>query len=309
MKNIFIRPETKKTERTTTGRQTSSKTEILFSLLAFTFFSFPAFSFDWPQETTEFSSFFGQLRGSSISSSLIFSEPSEIKSCEPGKAILYIREYQDDTDFFPSALGNALIVSHADNLLTVYGNLEANTTSEEILTKRTIEKGEVIAESGNSAWNEGQGSLEFLVIDTKNNTSINPRLLMPRNVKELPLAITGVLLQNRNGTFYDITKQTYLPSGSYRVYRKRQELAVPYKTRVSINGTLSDEISYDVLRQDGRLLCVSGKRNYPKTALYPNESLQLLGEANFAPGKNLLQASLSDFTGKEVSQNFTVTNY
>ena len=182
--------------------------------------SFSAFAYDWPQANPLFSSFFGQLRGSTISSSLIFSETSEIKACEQGKAILYIREYQDDTDFFPSTLGNALIISHSDNLVTIYGNLEKDSTSEEILSKPQIEKGEVIATSGDSSWHEGQSALELLVVDTKSNVSINPRLLMPRNVKEEQLYISGVLLQNRNGTFYDITKQNYLSAGSYRVYRK-----------------------------------------------------------------------------------------
>ncbi len=278
---------------------------ILNAILA----SFCAFSYDWPQGNTELSSFFGQIRGSTISTSMIFSETSEIKASEPGKAVLYIREYQDDTDFFPSTLGNALILSHSDNLVTVYGNLENNSTDEELLSKPKIEKGEVIATSGDSSWHEGQSALEFLVVDTKNNVSINPRLLMPRNIKEEPLVISGVLLQNRSGTFYDITKQNYLPAGSYRVYRKRQPLAVPYKTRVSINGAISDEISYDVLRQDGNLLCVSGKRNYPKSVLYPNENLHLAGEVSFAPGKNLLQIGLSDFAGKETQQSFTINNY
>ena len=88
---------------------------ILNAILA----SFCAFSYDWPQGNTELSSFFGQIRGSTISTSMIFSETSEIKASEPGKAVLYIREYQDDTDFFPSTLGNALILSHSDNLVTV----------------------------------------------------------------------------------------------------------------------------------------------------------------------------------------------
>ncbi len=281
----------------------------LLSILILLKSSFSAFAYDWPQANPLFSSFFGQFRGSTISSSLIFSETSEIKACEQGKAILYIREYQDDTDFFPSTLGNALIISHSDNLVTIYGNLEKDSTSEEILSKPVIEKGEVIATSGDSSWHEGQSALELLVVDTKSNVSINPRLLMPRNVKEEQLYISGVLLQNRNGTYYDITKQNYLPAGSYRVYRKRQALAVPYKSRVSINGALSDEISYDVLRQDGNLLCVSGKRNYPRSVLYPNENLHLTGEVTFAPGKNLLQIALSDFSGKEVQQSFTINNY
>lgn len=279
-----------------------------------TFAIFSAHSFDWPQEeviqSDQFYSYFGQLRGDTISNSLIFSEPSEIKSADKGTLEIFIKEFNDNTDFFPSTLGNAIIVAHSDNLLTVYGNIDYDTINTELLTSsETIESGTIFGKSGNSAWQQGRSSLEFQVIDTKNNTAINPRLLMPRVGKELPLYYNEVVLQNKNGRQYNVSTQSTLPSGTYKVYKKRQAVAAPYKTRVAINGTVVDQISYDLLRQEDFQICISGKKNYSKSVLYPNSELQLLGETTLTSGKNALQLTLIDILGKETYATYMLSIY
>ena len=275
------------------------------------FISSLAFSFDWPQEkvvqSDQFYSYFGQLRGETISNSLIFSEISDVKAADDGYLTVIISEYSDHTDFFPSTLGNAVILSHTDNLLTVYGNIDSESLREDAFTENNIKCGKIFGTSGNSAWQQGHSSLEFQVIDTKNNTSINPRLLMPRVGKELPLYYNEIYLQGKNGRQYNVINQNILPSGIYKVYKKRQAVAVPYKTRVAINGTVVDQISYDLLRQDDNQICVSGKKNYSKSVLYPNNDLQLLGEATLTPGKNALQLTITDILGKEVNATYLLT--
>lgn len=270
-----------------------------------------AFSFDWPQEkvvqSDQFYSYFGQLRGETISNSLIFSEISDIKAADDGYLTVIINEYSDHTDFFPSTLGNAVILSHTDNLLTVYGNIDSESILKEAFNENSIKCGETFGTSGNSAWQQGHSSLEFQVIDTKNNTSINPRLLMPRVGKELPLYYNEIYLQGKNGRQYNVMNQNILPSGIYKVYKKRQAVAVPYRTRVAINGTVVDQISYDLLRQDDNQICVSGRKNYSKSILYPNNDLQLLGEATLTPGKNALQLTITDILGKEVNATYLLT--
>lgn len=270
-----------------------------------------AFSFDWPQEkvvqSDQFYSYFGQLRGETISNSLIFSEISDVKAADDGYLTVIISEYSDHTDFFPSTLGNAVILSHTDNLLTVYGNIDSESILKEAFNENSIKCGETFGTSGNSAWQQGHSSLEFQVIDTKNNTSINPRLLMPRVGKELPLYYNEIYLQGKNGRQYNVMNQNILPSGIYKVYKKRQAVAVPYRTRVAINGTVVDQISYDLLRQDDNQICVSGRKNYSKSILYPNNDLQLLGEATLTPGNNALQLTITDILGKEVNATYLLT--
>lgn len=274
---------------------------------------FNIFAFDWPTskvvQSDQFYSYFGQLRGGTISNSLIFSEPSEIKASDKGKTVAVISDFEDMTDFFPSTLGNAVIVLHNDNLMTVYGNIDSETISENLRESKYIDAGSELGFTGNSAWQQGRSSLEFQIIDINNNTSVNPRLFMPRVGKELPLYYGDVVLQNRNGKRFKIATQNALPSGLYKVYRKRQSVAVPYKTRVSINGTVVDQISYDVLMQSDLQLCAVGKKNYPKDVLYPNSDLQLIGEVSLTPGKNALQLLLCDILGKESPATYIVTVY
>lgn len=285
-----------------------SRKTVSVSAFIFIFINFITFSFEWPMSPESFNACFAQLRGERISPSLIFEEPSEVKAADDGHIILFISEYRDDTEFFPSTLGNAYIVAHADNLLTVYANLDKDSLSRHSEENPHVKKGETLGESGSSSWHEGKSSLEFQAVDTKNSTSINPKALMPRTENELPLGLSGITLQNRSGSFFDISRQSYIPAGIYRVYRNRENVAVPYRTRVVVNGAISDEISFDILRQDGKSLCVSGKGNYPKSVLYPDTRLQLAGEAVFAPGRNSLHISLSDFLGKETTQTYIINS-
>ncbi len=284
-----------------------------FILAAMFFIALPVFSFDWPQADSvmsdSFYSYFGQLRGETISNSLIFSEPSEIKSAESGYTAIIIKEFNDDTDFFPSALGNALIISHDDNLMTVYGNIDSESLPEAAELSSELEKGTVLGISGNSAWQQGRSSLEFQVIDTSNNTSINPRILMPRVGKELPLILSDVRIQNRAMKMFDAGKNLSLPAGVYRIYQKRQAVAVPYKTRISINGVTLDEITYDMLYQNENTLCALGKKYYPLSLLYPAQDMILLGEISLTSGKNTLAVTLSDILGKETQSTFSVNIY
>lgn len=286
--------------------------KIIVFLTSFLLASF-LWGFEWPQpnavESDKLYSYFGQLRGGTISSSLIFSEPSQINSSDKGKVSIVLTDYKDDTEFFPSTLGNCVILSHDDGFLTVYANIDSVSFSKELKESKEIESGTPLGFSGNSAWQQGHSSLEFQVIDSKKNAAINPRLLMPRIGKELPLYYGEVFLQNKDGRQFKIPLQTSISSGNYKIYRTRQNVAVPYKTRVSINGTIVDQISYDMLMQSELSLCAIGQKNYRKNILYPNNTMHLIGELSLPPGKNTLQLSMSDILGKEVNISFPVNSY
>lgn len=286
--------------------------KIIVFLTSFLLASF-LWGFEWPQpnavESDKLYSYFGQLRGGTISSSLIFSEPSQINSSDKGKVSIVLTDYKDDTEFFPSTLGNCVILSHDDGFLTVYANIDSVSFSKELKESKEIESGTPLGFSGNSAWQQGHSSLEFQVIDSKKNAAINPRLLMPRIGKELPLYYGEVFLQNKDGRQFKIPLQTSISSGNYKIYRTRQNIAVPYKTRVSINGTIVDQISYDMLMQSELSLCAIGQKNYRKNTLYPNNTMHLIGELSLPPGKNTLQLSMSDILGKEVNISFPVNSY
>ncbi len=281
----------------------------LTATVLITFTCIFAFCFDWPQaEVTKdsFNSYFGQNRGGILSTSIIFSEPEEVKAAENGYITAIITENSDDSDFFPSTLGTAVILAHNDELISVYGNLDAETLTLKNENEHTIDAGATIASSGNSGFQENHGNLEFKIIDTKNKSAINPIVLMPRAQEEIPLSLSGIIIVSKNNDYYDINTYKTYNSGLYKVYFKRNPVAAPYKTSVSINGVIVDQLSYDMITQENNKLCIIGKKKYTDADIFPNEDLQLLGEAMFTPGRVTLGLSISDMLGNVKQLNYNI---
>ena len=267
------------------------------------------FSFDWPQADVSkksFTSYFGQNRGGILSTSVIFSEPEEVRAAEDGYITAIITEAQDDSVFFPSTLGTAVILAHNDELISVYGNLDPETLTIKNENEHTIDAGAIIASSGNSGYQENHGNLEFKIIDSKNKSAINPQVLMPRAEEELPLTLSGIMIVSKNNDYYDINTYKTYSSGLYKVYFKRNPIACPYKTSVSINGVIVDQLSYDMITQENNKLCIIGKKKYTDTDIFPNEDLQLLGEVMFTPGRATLGLSISDMLGNVKQLNYNI---
>lgn len=274
--------------------------------------TFAAFSFDWPQNNVtedSYNSYFGQKRGDIISTSLVFSEPAEVKAAENGHVLIVMTEENDDSDFFPSTLGTSVIISHEDNLLSVYGNLNTSSLTIDETSDHNIRSGTVIGQSGNTGWQTNKSNLEFQIIDTNNNTAINPKILMPRSETEIPLKLSGIHLQNKNGKFYDLNKVKNYSSGLYRIYQRRNDIASPYKTSIAINGIVVDQITYDTISQENGKSCVTGKKKYTSQDVYPNDEFQLLGEAMLTPGRAMLSFYSEDILGKTRQINYNISIY
>ena len=250
------------------------------------------FAFDWPQNeilSDSFFSYFGQLRGGTIGTSLVFSESREVKAADDGKVLAIISEHDED-ELFESTLGNAAILAHKDDLITVYANLDSQDL-DSLYKMSDVKSGTVFGGIGSSGWQQGEGCLEFQVLDTKNRTYINPRILMPRIGKELQLTIKDVKT---------------MPSGVYQLYRERQEIAMPYKTTVYINGAVAEALSYDTLSEKNGKISVTGKKNYDVKVMYPDNESQFLGEVTITKGKNSIMVVASDILGKEKQILYTI---
>lgn len=270
------------------------------------------FAYEWPQEnveTTSIKSYFGQKRGNSVSTSLVFSDPEPIKCIENGKLLIVMSDETDDSVFFPCAYGTSVIVSHEDSLLSVYGNLETESVIEAIGDKTELKSGDLIGEPGNSGWQNGTSSLELQIIDTKKASAINPKILITRTNNEIPLTLEGIVLESKTGAKINLSTQKSFPSGIYKVYQKRNAVASPYRTTITINGVVVDQINYDTINQENNKLYVTGKKKYLGTDIYPDSNLQLLGETMFTAGKSTLGLSLNDFLGKITQLNYIVTVY
>ncbi|MBO6218299.1 MAG: M23 family metallopeptidase [Treponema sp.] len=258
------------------------------------------FAFDWPQNeilSDSFYSYFAQFRGGTIGTSLIFSESEEVKASDDGQVLAVISEHDED-ELFESTLGNAVILEHKDDLITVYANLDSENLPN-LLGLRRVSKGTSFGTTGTSSWQEGEGCLEFQVLDTKNKTYVNPRILMPRIGKELALTIKNVVAVNKKGTIYDLGTVKTMPSGVYQLYREKQEVAMPYKTTVYVNGVIAESLSYDTLSEKNGKITVIGKKNYDVNAMYPDKERQFLGEITLPKGKTQIMVIVADILGKE----------
>lgn len=274
----------------------------------------PATAFDWPVQdysAEAVKSDFGQLRGATINSSIIYKSKTEVSSSDDGKIIAVISEHNDDFGWFESTLGTALIVGHEDGLYTAYGNLNGESieskNSENEIAKVSAKS--VIAESGNSAWQEEQTGLEFKVYDIKNQSAVNPKLLMNRNTKEAALETGAIYLKDKNGTYHNIATEKRLAAGTYYIYRTRQEKAVPFKTIISINGTTEETIVYDTLKADNGVLGIRSSAHYAAGDIYPDKEKQLLAKVQFTKGQNTLTVTLMNIQENAVTVNYRLEIY
>ncbi len=268
-----------------------------------------AYGFEWPQENIDASSFysyFAQLRGGTVCSSLIFSESAEVHAAEDGYVAAVIVEHTDDFGWFESTLGNAVIVSHEDNLVSVYANLDEDSLAPVLESGEKLSKETVLGESGNSGWQKGMSCLEFMVLDTEKATAINPRILMPRLGGEKQLEMGQVTVDDKRGITHALAVEKYFSSGRYSVYHTRQDVAMPYRTVIAVNGATVENIVYDTLKESGGRLCALGNRPYTVEQLYPDDKRHLLGVVDLPHGHTVLTVTLINIFGHAVTSTYNL---
>lgn len=287
------------------------KKAVLYTLILMSAVSL--FAFDWPQplseETENFSQFFGQSRNEAFINSLIFENPDSITAADDGTHLITLDAGLADFGWFQSTLGNAVILEHANNMMTVYGNLEeVYTDSDDVY----ISKGTGLGMSGFSGWQKGKNCLEFQVIDCDRNTIINPFVLMSQTSFKRTMTITNPAAFNRQEQRTSVANGARVQAGVYKLYIDRQKTGMTYQTSVSINGALVETITYDVLIQDNNRLCFTGKRNnvnYSYEDIYPDESRQLVAEVIFSKGVNTVTIDVRDIFGNEKTATYRVEVY
>ncbi|NLM00714.1 MAG: M23 family metallopeptidase [Treponema sp.] len=268
------------------------------------FISTICFAFEWPVNENTLKNLyisFAQKRGESFVQSIVFTESNDVYSCEAGKVLVCINNNTSDSGWFDSPLGNAIILSHTGNLLSIYSNLDKIFLTKE---DKSVQVSEKIATSGFSGWQEGLSSFEFSIADTKNQTIINPLVLMNKENLNNPVIIKNVVAINKKGNVYDLSTQKYLSAGTYMLYRENSSM--PFKTQVSVNGAAVETVSYDILSQINKQLTVQGKKNYNVDSIYVKDNRQFLAEVVLSRGKNTIIITTFDINGNERNVRFFV---
>lgn len=264
------------------------------------------FAFDWPQKQINSNiiiSSFGQKYGADISFSYVFADPEEIYAIGKGKILIIMTDDPEETTLFPSTLGTSVIIEHDDELLSVYGNLDRESVEESLNDLQGIQSGQFLGRTGNSGWQKKRANLEFQMMDTTNQNAVNPIIFMPRAENQQPLQISRVMLENRKGEIFNIDSTKTFDSGFYKIY-KEQNASAPYRSTITINGVILDQITYDTIKEENNRMYVSGKKQYLSEDIYPDDERQLLGEAMLTPGKITLGIELEDYIGNSRHLNY-----
>ena len=286
----------------------SVKLSFLFIL---TSLSFSLSAYEWPQpvsETTTFAAYFGQPRGSSFVNSLVFSDEDKVQASEDGELLLTMDSSLSEYGWFPSTLGNAVILTHKNDILTVYANLEETDIPNAETEEETyeIKAGTEIGKSGASGWQQGKTSLEFQVIDTRLQTILNPFILLPAKKQKHTPYIQDLSLYNRSGIKQRVVSGSKINAGIYSLYINPQPYIMSYKTTVMVNGAETETITCNILKQENNRLCFSGKRNYSFREIFPDKQRQYLAEVNFSKGRNTVSISVSDIFGNERTSTYII---
>lgn len=289
------------------------KKKILCSAAALALLGQSVFSFGWPVknlDTEKMVPSFARNRKNKFNTSLVFPNAEKALAADNGKIIAVITEHQNDGDWFESPLGNAAIISHNDDLISVYANLDA-ASALSLQQKFQVTAGQELGDISNSAWNESaqSGSMEFQIADTKAKTFINPLILMPRSIKPSRIYLDGITIENQFGRVYNLATLRSVPAGKYTLYKKRQANISPHKVKVYVNGTELEKISKEVLKwQDGKILIV-GNKNYTSESFYPSDENELLGHVLLPHGVNTITITASDILENSVTANFMTSGY
>ncbi|MDR3312152.1 MAG: hypothetical protein LBS64_03360 [Spirochaetaceae bacterium] len=272
-------------------------------------------AFEWPQlnvNAASFASGFAQLRGGILSGSLVFGAPQEVFASDPGVVLVVLREVDDGSDSFHSPLGNAVIIDHNDDMVTVYGNLRAINLIPGVAE---VDGGHFLGVAGFSGWqpvvpSQTAQGLEFQMIDTRQSQVINPRVLMPHLADEPVFRIYGLSMDNNHGDLFRLSEAPAFPAGVYLLYYETDPQHIPYRTIVSVNGTTAETLTYDAITERNGRLTIRGKRYYTREELYPGGNSMLLGEVPFLRGRNTIRVVVSNINGVEgAGVTYLVENY
>lgn len=254
------------------------------------------FSFEWPLPKgmdKNIVYYFAQYKGNTFVQSLEFLEESPVVACEDARVLIKFTE-ENDSGWFDSPLGNAVVLSHENNLLSIYSSLGDISIGNDVTD---IAMGTKIGNTGFTGWNDKLASLGFQVIDRENQVVINPLVLMNQEEGVNPVSIKNVVAINKKGKIYDLATQKYMSPGIYQLYMEKNTM--PFKTQVSVNGAIVETVQYDVLTQEDNRLCISGRRKYTVENIYAESKRQFLAEIVLSRGKNTILITTSDIKGNE----------
>lgn len=276
------------------------------ALLAGSFFA-SLFCLEWPVSEIYIERIFGQRAGKTIEQGILFNQTDIVRSSGNGD-ILCVLEQNHNMYGFPGTLGNAVIVSHEDGLLSVYGNLNSH---ERIKDRVTVESGTILGSSGKTGYAK-PGDLIFQVLDQRRLIALNPLLLLPSLADTKAPTIKNVIAVSSSGQSLSLGSIKSVRQGSYRIFAdisdtfdKNGKNVAPFRVTLLLNGREYHAVPFELIKSEHGLVFL-GSDQYVTSRLYGDPERIFLGEINLTRGKNELSILARDTAGNERGAVFTV---
>lgn len=260
---------------------------------------------EWPVAEINLQRLFGQRSEGSLEQGLVLAKAGVIRAADNGKILISL-EQNGNMNGFPNTLGNAVIIKHDDDLLTVYGNLDS---LERIGEQRHVDTGSILGNAGTSGWTD-EGSFIFQVIDQAKKTVLNPLLLLPLLNERRDPSIRNVVAVSPSGQTYALRTVKSIRQGKYKIYadiadtvdKTGHELS-PFRVTVILNGSEYRSVPFELIKAEKGSLYL-GSPEYRASMLYGDPERIYLGEVSLTRGKNDLVIIAYDTAGNEKSALF-----
>ena len=278
---------------------------LILVLFAFVSVAKPA-AWEWPSAVFELDAGFGQLRNGRVSSGVwLAAETPEVRAAHPGE-IIYQRRERAEGARMPHAFGNFTVVTHEDELRSLYSNMG----SLNAVVEPTVEEGDPIGTVGISGFAYGD-QLGIHLIDADLQQLVNPFLILPPRPDERSPVIAAVSVRI-NGESRPLPQGSSLPPGQgFAVYVDAYD-AVPTNTgprriapkelRVTLGDGEPEVVTFDTMRfSDGGLRLPSGRR---LAEMYAEDGSLRIGTFSMGSEVTRLSIRVEDFAGNRASAEY-----
>lgn len=273
-------------------------------LLFLTLFAALTLSFNWPQQISSgdnFAQLFGRERNGLLSPGIVFAEENNVYAGETSTLLMVMGE-SENINSFDSALGNTVITMNYDNIMNVYGNLDAISLQTAM---STVMEGEPIGMGGKSGWQESHSGSEFQILDVQSRVALNPFEVLPKYETDVKVSLRSLVLVSSNEKVYDFFSGQNVPPGKYMLYGNIAHRLPITKTEVSVNGAKAEMLKFDRLIDEEGRLAVSGSVNRTFETMF-HEGKQFLGELTLSRGRSAIRISIHDISGTKTGFNYNI---
>ncbi|PIE99138.1 MAG: peptidase M23 [Treponema sp.] len=265
------------------------------------------YALEWPSDTKNLKRLFGERITNEckiFEYGFTLKNTETVRTADYGRRLITI-ENKNSMKGFPSTLGNAVVLIHADDIQTIYGNLENTDLFE---TRHIADNNSIIGKTANTAWGE-PNDLIFQVLDIKNSVYINPGLTLPAIEDKFPPKIKNASLVDSQNRQLNLKTNDKIKRGKYSLYVQTVDSITAEGQQfnsmhfsVILNGINVSNLSFQTISiKKGKAYI---KENITAQKLYNSQTGIFLGNIKLTAGNAILQITTKDINNNESVQTY-----